>query len=69
MQALTEQQQQVRWYLDQWNIDPSYVPSVDMASMTIHALECENIQAVRLNSAGVLEIEFYEDEQSTIQPT
>jgi hypothetical protein len=63
---MTENQIIVRAILDQWGIPENYIPTENMADMTVRALECENILNVRINEHGVIEIEFYEDEQSTI---
>lgn len=66
---MTENQQRVREILSHWGINEDYVVTEHMADMTIHALECENILRVFVDDRGVLEVEFYEDEQSTIQLT
>jgi hypothetical protein len=63
---MTENQKMVRAILDQYGIDPAYQPTEYMADMTIRALECENILRIEIDPDGVLNIEFYEDEPSTI---
>lgn len=63
---MTECQRLVRAILDQWGIDPAYRPTEHMADMTIRALECENISAVQIDPMGIIKIEFYDDEPSTI---
>lgn len=63
---MTENQRLVRAILDKWGIDPQYQPTAHMADMTITALECENILTVQIDPMGIIKIEFYEDEPSTI---
>jgi len=63
---MTENQRMVRAILDHYGIDPNYQPSENMADMTIRALECENILRIEIDPHGVIKIEFYEDEPSTI---
>ena len=66
---MTENQLRVRKILTRWGINEDYEVTAQMADMTVYALECENIQRVFIDDRGVLEVEFYEDEQSTIQLT
>jgi hypothetical protein len=66
---MTKNQLKVREILTHWGINADYEVTPHMADMTIHALECENIQCVFIDDHGILKVEFYEDEQSTIQFT